>query len=96
MDAAQRHAYRRKKRIVPTPNGAAREKVAAVKLVLDGLSHAAYWRLFCKASAHGRSVPEEIVTALNAESIEVPPDAEARLAAARAIRQLIAPRAEAS
>ncbi|GAB0117961.1 hypothetical protein Acid7E03_20330 [Acidisoma sp. 7E03] len=67
-----------------------------VKLVLDGLSNAAYWRLFCKASAHGRSVGEEIVAGLNAESVEVPPDADARLAAARRIRQLIAARSEAS
>jgi hypothetical protein len=67
-----------------------------VKLVLDGLSPAAYWRLFCKAAAHGRSVADDIVTGLNAESAEVPPDPEARLAAARHIRLLIAAQSSAA
>lgn len=80
------------RRIAPAAAATVRDRQdgGIVNVVLDGLSNAAYWRLFCKASAHGRSVADDIVAALNAESAEIPPDAEARLAAARHIRQLIA------
>jgi len=58
-----------------------------MKLTLE-LENTVYWRLYCKAAEHGRSVAEELTAMLNSGNREPEPDAQQRLEAARQIRAL--------
>ena len=60
-----------------------------MQITIDGLPASIHWRLYCRASEHGRSLNEEIVATLNAGNAEVAADGAARLAAARQIRDLV-------
>lgn len=59
-----------------------------MKLTLE-MENTVYWRLYCKAAEHGRTVAEEVSAVLNAGGREPAPDAKQRLDAAREIRRLI-------
>lgn len=61
----------------------------AMDFLLKGLEKTTHWRIYCRAVEHGRSLNDEILSILNAGSVDVVPDAEARLSAARGIRAKI-------
>ena len=56
-----------------------------MKLTME-LDRTVYWRLYCRANEHGRSISEEIARILEAGSEPGTLNAEKRLADARAIR----------
>jgi hypothetical protein len=58
-----------------------------MKLTLD-LENTVYWRLYCKAAEHGRTVAEELTAVLNTGNREPQPNAQERLESARKIRSL--------
>ena len=60
-----------------------------MQFVIDGLPESTHWRIYCRAVEHGRNVNDEILATLNVGNVEIAPDIESRLAAARQIRQQV-------